>query len=76
MLTTLMKAIDVNVALSNVHPPQSSLFKSHRSCAYAVSEVYPILEVGQMSRTGKGVTRSIIAEEGGVQKSIADGYSS
>ena len=76
-MTTLMKAIDVNVALSNVHPPQSSLFKSHRSCAYAVSEVYPILEVGQMSRTGKeGVTRSIIAEEGGVHKSIADGYSS
>ena len=77
ILTTLMKVIDVDLALSNVHPPQSSLFKSHRSCPYPVSEVYPIIEVGQMSRTGKeGVTRSIVAEEGGVHKSIADGHSS
>ena len=76
MLTTLMKAIDVDLALSNVHPPQSSLLKSYRSCAYTASEVYPIIEVGQMSRTGKeGETQSVTAEEGGVYKCIADGYS-
>ena len=77
ILTTRMKAIDVDLALSNVHPPQSSLLKNYRSCAYTASEVYPIIEVGQMSQTGKeGATCSVTAEEGGVHKSIAGGYSS
>ena len=76
ILTTRMKAIDVDLALSNVHPPQSSLLKSYRSCAYAASEVY-LIDVGQISRVGKGgETRSVTAEEGGVHKCIADGYSS
>ena len=70
-------AINVGLALSNVHPPQSSLLKSHRSCAYMVSEVYRLVEVGQMSQIGKeGVTCSVTAEEGGEHKCIADGYSS
>ena len=51
--------------------------KSHRGCAYAASEVYLIIEVGQMSRNGKeGETRSVTAEEGGVYECVADGYSS
>ena len=63
--------------LSNVYPSQSSLLKSHCGCAYAASEVYLIIEVGQMSRNGKeGETRSVTAEEGGVYECVADGYSS
>jgi hypothetical protein len=70
-------ATDVNLALSNIHPHQSSLFKSHRGCAYAVSEVYPIVDVGQMSRNGKeDEMRSVTAEEGGVHECVTDGYSS
>ena len=60
----------MGLALSDVHPPQSWLLKSHRDCAYTVSEVYRIIEVGQMSRTGKeGETSSVTAEEGGVHAS-------
>ena len=68
-------AIDVD--LSNVHPSHSSLFKSHRGCAYAVSKVYPIIVVGQMDRNGKeGAMSSVTAEGGGVHKCVTNGYSS
>ena len=51
-------AIDVDLALSNVHPPQSSPLKSHRGCTYAVSDVYPIIDVGQTGQKGRKVRRS------------------
>lgn len=46
-------AIDIDLALSNVHLFQSSLFKSHRGCAYTVSEVYPIFDFDQTGQIGK-----------------------
>ena len=70
-------AIDVDLALSDVHPSHSSLFKSHRGCAYTVSKVYPLIDVGQTGRNGKeGAMRSVIAEGGGVHECVTDGYSS
>ena len=70
-------AIDVDLALSNVHASHSSMFKSHRDCAYAVSKVYPIIDVGQMGRNGKeGAMNSVTAEGGGVHECVTDGYSS
>ena len=63
--------------LSNIHPPQSSLLKSHCSCAYTVSGVYLIIDVGQMSRNWKeGETGSVTAEVGGVHECVRDGYGS
>ncbi|EDR01829.1 uncharacterized protein LACBIDRAFT_310289 [Laccaria bicolor S238N-H82] len=70
-------AMDIDLALSDVHPRQSSPLKSHRSCTYAVSEVYPIIDVGQTGQSGKeGETLSVTTEEGDVHECIVDGYSS
>ena len=77
VLSTMVISTWIWCVLSNVYPSQSSLLKSHRSCAYAASEIYLIIEVGQMSGNGKeGETRTVTAEEGGVYECIADGYSS
>lgn len=70
-------AMDIDLALSNVHPRQSSPLKSHRGCTYTVSEVYPTIDVGQTCRSGKeGETLSVTAEEGDAHECIVDGYSS
>ena len=70
-------AIDIDLALSNVHPPQSSPLKSYLGCTYAVSDVYPIIDVGQTGQNGKeGETLSVTAEEDDVHECVADGYSS
>ena len=41
--------IDVDLVLSSVHPltHHASLLKRHRGCAYTLSKVYPIINVGQ-----------------------------
>ena len=70
-------AIDIDLALSNVHPPQSSPLKSYLGCTYAVSDVCSIIDVDQTGQNGKeGETFSITAEKGDLHKCIADGYSS
>ena len=63
-------AIYVDLALSNVHPPQSSPLKSHRGCPYAVSNVYSIIDIGQAGQNGKEVRRSASLEEGDVHECI------
>ena len=69
--------IDVDLALSKVHPPQSSPLKSHRSWTYAVFEVYSIIDVGQTGKNRKeGERLSVTGEEGDVYECIVDGYSS
>ena len=61
--------------LSIVYPPHASLLKSHRG--YAASEVYLIIDVGQISRNGKdGETSSVTAEVVGMHDCVADRYSS
>ena len=67
-------AIDVDLALSNVHPPQSSPLKSHRGCTYAVCKVFSIIDIGQTDQNGKEVRRSASLEEGDVHECIEDGY--
>lgn len=46
-------AIDIDLALSNVHPPRSSPLKSYLGCTYAVSDVCSIIDVDQTGQNGK-----------------------
>ena len=61
--------IEVDLARSLQHPPSlvitAQALKSHRGCACAGSEVYPIIDVGQTGRNGK---------EGGAQSHCRGGW--
>ena len=67
-------AIDVDLALSDAHPPVITAQKPSQLHIRGIRSLF-IIDVGQTGQNGReSETLSVTAEEGDVHECIADGY--